>query len=65
MKMQETIDYEKNKIRNTAKSLTDIELVRFVLLYDGHRLYQCQVNRLTREELIDMYCEIVFDRNHL
>jgi len=65
MKIQETIDYEQNKIRNTAISLNDIELVRFILLYDGHRLYQCQVNRLTREELIDMYCEIVFDRNHL
>ena len=65
MKIQETIDYEKNKIRNTANSLNDIELVRFILLYDGHRLYQCQINRLTREELINMYCEIVSDRSHL
>ena len=65
MKIQETIDYQKNKIRNTANSLNDIELVRFILLYDGHRLYQCQVNRLTREELINMYCEIVSDRSHL
>ena len=64
MKMQETIDYEKNKIRNTANSLNDIELVRFILLYDGHKLYQCQVNRLTREELINMYCDIVVDRSH-
>jgi hypothetical protein len=65
MKIQDVIDYEQNKIRNTAKSLNDIELVRFILLYDGNKLYQCQVNRLTREELIDMYCEIVFDRSHL
>ena len=64
MKMQETIDYEKNKIRNTANSLNDIELVRFILLYDGHKLYQCQINRLTREELINMYCDIVVDRSH-
>ena len=64
MKMQETIDYEKNKIRNTANSLNDIELVRFILLYDGHKLCQCQVNRLTREELINMYCDIVVDRSH-
>ena len=64
MKIQETIDYEKNKIRNTANSLNDIELVRFILLYDGHKLYQCQVNRLTREELINMYCDIVVDRSH-
>ena len=65
MKIQEIIDAEQNKIRITANSLTDIELVRFVLLYDGHRLYQCQVNRLTREELVDMYCEIIFTRNSL
>lgn len=64
MKIQEIIDAEQNKIRTTANSLTDIELVRFVLLYDG-RLYQCQVNRLTREELVDMYCEIIFTRNSL
>ena len=64
MKIQEYIDYHKNKARNTANSLNDIELVRFILLYDGHKLYQCQVNRLTREELINMYCDIVVDRSH-
>mgnify|MGYP000061783426 CR=1 FL=1 len=62
---EEIIDYEQNKIRRTAVSLSDIELVKFILLYDGHRLYQCQVNRLTRDELIDMYCQIVFDRSSL
>ena len=64
MKIQETINYEKNKIRNTANALNDIELVRFVLIYDSHKLYKCQVNRLTRDELINMYCQIVYDRSH-
>ena len=65
IRYEEIIDYEQNKIRRTAVSLSDIELVKFILLYDGHKLYQCQINRLTREELIDMYCQIVFDRSSL
>ena len=73
IRYEEITDYERNKIRRTAVSLSDIELVKFILLYDGQyknmfpsiKLYQCQINRLTREELIDMYCQIVFDRSSL
>ena len=62
MYFQDMIDNEQNKIRNTAKSLSNRELITF-LIEDGLILGHPYI--LTREELIDRYCEIVYDRNHL
>ena len=65
MEFQEMIDNEQNKIRDTAKSLSNRELIKFLLIYGRHGLSANRRNKFTREQLIDMYCEIVFDRNHL
>ena len=65
MYFQDMIDDEQNKIRNTAKSLTNRDLIKFLLIYGRHGLATMTENKFTREELIDKYCEIVFDRNHL
>jgi hypothetical protein len=62
MYFQDMIDDEQNKIRNTAKSLSNRELITFLV---KHGLTLGHPYVLTRGELIDRYCEIVFDRNHL
>ena len=62
MYFQDMIDDEQNKIRNTAKSLSNRELITFLV---KHGLTLGRPYVLTRGELIDRYCEIVFDRNHL
>ena len=65
MYFQDMIDNEHNKIRNTAKSLSNRDLIKFLLIYRRHGLSANRKNKFTRKQLIDMYCEIVFDRNHL
>ena len=64
MNMQEIIDTEQNKVIEKAYSMTHKELITFLLIHK--RLFiQDFPFKYTRKELIDMYCEVVFEMQGL
>ena len=51
---------EKNKIIEKAKSLPRKDLIRFLLIHKRILLQNFPFEH-TKEELIDMYCDVVFE----
>ena len=55
---------EQNKIIEKAKSLPRKDLIRFLLIHKRILLQNFPFKH-TKEELIDMYCEVIFDMQNL
>ena len=64
MKYQKIIDNEQNKIIEKAKSLPRKDLIRFLLIHKKILLQNFPFEH-TKKELIDMYCEVIFDMQNL
>ena len=62
MNMQTIIDDLQNTIIKQAQSMTNKEML-LVLIEHGHILGHPYF--LTREDIIDRYCQLMFDLNHL
>jgi hypothetical protein len=62
MNMQNIIDREQNAIIKQAHSMTNREMI-LILIQHGHILGRPYF--LTREDIIDRYCQLLFDLNNL
>ena len=64
MDYQTIIDTEQNEVIKKAHSMTHKELITFLLIHK--RLFiQDFPFKYTRKELIDMYCDYVFEESRL
>ena len=59
---QNIIDREQNAIIKQAHSMTNREIL-IILIQHGHILGRPYI--LTREDMIDRYCQLMFDLNNL
>ena len=62
MNMQTIIDDLQNTIIKQAQNMTNKEMI-LILIQHGHILGHPYF--LTREDIIDRYCQLMFDLNHL
>ena len=62
MNMQTIIDDLQNTIIKQAQNMTNKEMI-LILIQHGHILGHPYI--LTREDIIDRYCQLMFDLNHL
>ena len=62
MNMQTIIDDLQNTIIKQAQNMTNKEMI-LILIQHGHILGHPYI--LTREDIIDRYCQLMFDLNNL